>query len=785
MSKRAILRLDGKLEEGFRVTLEVGEEGNLHFAEQDGYLEANPELIECLEQWRTNYRGLSQVNRIKVNAIVVQKASPKEVEICRESGRSLQHLFTTWLSSKSFRVIDTQLREAVDRKDWIRVVIRTQDRRLHLLPWHIWEFIDRYQAEVAFSLPSRQMEYHPSRKLGERVRILAILGHQAGIDVETDRALLQALPRADVKFLVEPDRQTLTQQLWEQDWDVLFFAGHSQTKDDSGVIHINPGDSLGIEDLKFGMRRAIAHGLQLAIFNSCDGLGLVYQVEQLGLPQIVVMRQPVPDPVAQAFLKNLLTAFVGGKRFYLAVREAREQLQGFEHRYPCASWLPIIFQNLNQPPLLWEDLCQPVKTEEDKLESVATPRKKLKLRGMLLISLVIAGLVCGTRALGVLQLIELKAFDHLLQMRPPESEDPHILVIGADEKDLRTYGHPLPDEILVKLLKKVNQLKPAAIGLDIARDQPVPKQGSKAYEALGQQFNQNKNLITPCKFDEGTENSIAPPPKSPKMQVGFVNSYKDVTQTGKQDNTTRRYLLSRSKNAVSAPSACETNYSFGLLLVDQYLSARNIPVKVEGQDWKLGSVLTQHLKARSGGYQNLDAAGNQVLINYRNTADPQRIAQQVTVRDVLTESDRFDPGWVKDRIVLIGVVAPSVPDPHFTPYGEIRGLYLQAHAISQLRAAVEDNRLLLNCWDQWGDVLWIVFWTSTATVMVSLCKRSLNRNLMIGGLIVLIYSVSWGGLTFFGIWLPLVPTIAAVSIVWIATAGYMALLRSKSFQESL
>jgi CHASE2 domain-containing sensor protein len=45
----------------------------------------------------------------------------------------------------------------------------------------------------------------------------------------------------------------------------------------------------------------------------------------------------------------------------------------------------------------------------------------------------------------------------------------------------------------------------------------------------------------------------------------------------------------------------------------------------------VGNVVFKRLEPHSGGYQNLDARGNQVLINYRNT--PQ-IAQFVTLKQV-------------------------------------------------------------------------------------------------------------------------------------------------------
>lgn len=70
------------------------------------------------------------------------------------------------------------------------------------------------------------------------------------------------------------------------------------------------------------------------------------------------MREPVPDAIAQEFLKHFLTAFASGKSFYLSVREAREKLQSLEQYFPCASWLPVICQNPAEIPPTWESLHQ-------------------------------------------------------------------------------------------------------------------------------------------------------------------------------------------------------------------------------------------------------------------------------------------------------------------------------------------------------------------------------------------------------------------------------------------
>ncbi len=103
------------------------------------------------------------------------------------------------------------------------------------------------------------------------------------------------------------------------------------------------------------LKKAIQQGLTLAIFNSCDGLGLATNLADLQIPQIIVMREPVPDRVAAEFLKNFLTAFSGGQPLYQSVREAREKLQGLEDQFPCATWLPVICQNPALLPLSWKE----------------------------------------------------------------------------------------------------------------------------------------------------------------------------------------------------------------------------------------------------------------------------------------------------------------------------------------------------------------------------------------------------------------------------------------------
>ena len=173
----------------------------------------------------------------------------------------------------------------------------------------------------------------------------------------------------------------------------------------------------------------------------------------------------------------------------------------------------------------------------------------------------------------------------------------------------------------------------------------------------------------------------------------------------------------------------------------------------------------KRLESHSGGYQNLDARGNQVLINYRAT--PQ-IAQQVTVEEVL--SGKLEPEWVKDRVVLIGVTAASIQDYHHTPYGRMRGLEIHAHMVSQTLSAVLDKRPLIWWLSQWGDVLWVWVWSLTGGIVVCIVRwRSLEQEqsplrlvLALSFSVIVLYGLCWVFLLQGG-WLPLVP--AALALV--------------------
>lgn len=378
LGKLVIVKIiQGDFMTGFTIAVQIGQDGMLPSTEISAFLPACPELKINYEQWKSLYTQLQTTQRISARKINL--ASNKKS--CKESAITLEKQLKTWLNSEEFYLVKDRIQQKINPQDETRFIIQTENSILLRLPWHVWNLFDHYpKAEVGLTLPQYdQAEPITSTLPKKRVRILAILGNSdQGINVQKDRAILQQIVGADVTVLEEPKRAEVDVHLWdEMGWDILFFAGHSMTQEESGVIYINPNECLTVPDLKYALRFAVQGGLKLAIFNSCDGLGLARDLADLQIPQIIVMREPVPDLIATEFLKSFLSAFSRGKTLYTAVREAREKLHAQEDQYPCASWLPVIFQNPAEVPLMWDNL-RGLSTSETELKPFLEILAKLR-----------------------------------------------------------------------------------------------------------------------------------------------------------------------------------------------------------------------------------------------------------------------------------------------------------------------------------------------------------------------------------------------------------------------
>jgi energy-coupling factor transporter ATP-binding protein EcfA2 len=368
-----VLTIQGEFQQGCTVTGEVFQFGqSTPLAGAKGKLIANNEIGDRYQQWQKAYLNLSScfsflIKRsatLQITNLAERSDADLAFNLCRQAANTFKQVMNDWLDSQDFQPIKQLFLNYLQSDEEFRVLVKTDNLELRRLPWNGWQFLAENfsQAEVTFTSPEfeRISQLPATPTLKDKVRTLAIFGND--LDSSSGQEILTSLPSdAEVKIIELPTKEQLNRELLENYWDILFFAGHSMTYPDGrgGEFQINANERLKIADLKTALKIAIRGGLKLAIFNSCDGLGLAQQLaegQQLYLPQIIVMREPIPDKLAPQFLKYFLQEFTQGNSLYNSLRTTRNYLKTLESDFPCASWLPVLVQNPAEVPPFWQDL---------------------------------------------------------------------------------------------------------------------------------------------------------------------------------------------------------------------------------------------------------------------------------------------------------------------------------------------------------------------------------------------------------------------------------------------
>ncbi len=360
MSKVVVFDIrDGDFERGFAVTLRIRREDGNDYRVEEGSFPAAPNIPQLYRNFQRIYKSLGE-RAIECEANQITNVSTiKELE---EAANALEDSLKKWFQHLYIEQLRIWVESEIYKEESARIIFLTNNEILKKLPWHLWQLFQNYD-QAWFSLGTKYNV--ASEPLKCPVNILAILGSDKQINLTPDEKILTNLPGAKVKALKQPTREELCSQLRDNSWDILCFAGHSITSSDGndGVFQLNNTDNPSLQNLRNAFKKAIKSGLKLAIFNSCDGLGLASKLTQLGIPQVIVMREPVPDEVAQKFLQEFLRLFSQGEKFHLAMRKAQEKLDAVEDKYPYASWLPVICQNPSEKSLTWR---QPINVKIER-----------------------------------------------------------------------------------------------------------------------------------------------------------------------------------------------------------------------------------------------------------------------------------------------------------------------------------------------------------------------------------------------------------------------------------
>ena len=794
MGRVAILKIGhGNFQQGFEVSLEIKEDRGQSLVEIEGKLPANTDIENLYQSWQQSfYRVTGIYRKIYRNgeswdideSIATNIANSDLVTDCWQKVQRLEANMQSWLQPSAdinWQKIRERLAQELARNSQeIRLIIKARKEELWKLPWHLWDLLSDYP-DVGIGYSTNEHYTLPLiETTHNKVRILAVFGDSKNIDLTEDLQAINDLKNTEPVFLHQPNSRELIQKLRDNEgWDIFFFAGHSQSETNAGRIYLSERESLTNDQFKNALTEAISKGLKIAIFNSCDGLKLAQRLADLHIPVVIVMQEIVPDLVAQSFLKEFLTEYNSGQPLYTAVRKAQARLEEFTD-YPGATWLPLIFQNPTVIPPKWNDFLSVTSDQLTPQSSKVVPFQQSKpqwyrLVQVVLNSLAIATLIIGVRCLGILQPLELYAYDRLMQLRPGEGKpDPRILVVTIDNSDIKYQEQEgmkhksslesLSDRALNKLLDELEKLNPTTIGLDIYRPAGFAP-------ALSSRLQEDEGFFVICKAHSVENNQDfygTPPPQEkeiPKQRWGFSDVLLD------QDKVVRRHLLSMISESTDP---CDTEYSLSSLLALHYLSQKqDMTAKLTSKgEWQLKNLILKRLNNHSSGYQKLDDRGYQILLNYRSYSSPKTVANSISLQKVLEEGIPSTlVKRVQQPIILIGTIARGEKYDDFfdTPYGEeIPGVFLQAQMVSQIISAVLDERPLLWWWSNWVEVLWIWGASMVGGILVIFTTHGSCLVLNVTGSLIGILAICLVLFTHGG-WIPLIPPALALVITTIIT----------------
>ncbi|RUR75144.1 CHASE2 domain-containing protein [Chlorogloeopsis fritschii PCC 9212] len=390
---------------------------------------------------------------------------------------------------------------------------------------------------------------------------------------------------------------------------------------------------------------------------------------------------------------------------------------------------------------------------KDKLPQDAAVKNWLQ--AIFVTSVGVTILVLGVRHLRWLQPWELSAYDQMLRLRPQEAPDPRILLVTVTEEDLGSEDFSLPDNTINQLLAKLQSYQPRLIGLSIDRSKQ---------KNLGSGLKNRDNIITYCTFSSMGSPEIPPPLNFPIDRVGFSDVIAD------NDGVIRRSLLF----AGSSDRKCTTQFSFAALLAIKYLEKQGFEYNFNNEEhFYIGKTKFPPLLENSGGYQNIDAKGYQILLNYRN---PSNFARQVTLTQLL--QNRVDSSWVKDRLVIIGTTARSVHPGFYTPYSaspqhppRMPAVFIHAQVASEIISTVLDGRPLIWYLSNWMEAVWIWGWAIIGGFLAWRLRYPLRLGLAggisLGGLVGVCYL-----LFLQGGWLPIVPPALTLLLSGVSVMAY-------------
>lgn len=365
------------------------------------------------------------------------------------------------------------------------------------------------------------------------------------------------------------------------------------------------------------------------------------------------------------------------------------------------------------------------------------------------LGLIAAGSVLGLRGAGLLQLLELRTLDAMMERRPGEAKDQRVVVIGVSEADLNWLRSPaLTDAALAALITQIKHQQPRVIGLDFYRNFPI-EPGSQALREL---FRSTPNLIGIEKvITDKNDDTQAALPGNELLTAADQVAASDVIVDA--DGRVRRAFLFP---AAQGPRVLE---GLGFRLALDYLAQEGLVPDPNADPLQIGGAEFPPMLPSTGGYAQVHDGGYQILLNPRATVNP----ALVSLQDVLTGN--LPPDLMRDRVVLIGSTALSSADVFYSGHSNAKdrdtqitfGIELHAELTSQIISHVLDDRPLIGSLSETLEMGLILLLAYSGIALQGSATPEWQRLLRVLGMSGGMAIASYASLSLWGLWLPLVP----------------------------
>jgi hypothetical protein len=299
-------------------------------------------LVREYHEWQSQYRQLEP-----------EQSAPPKIRQCQTATNELLQQFHDWFKGADFQPLRKEIQQHVPMIAPIQVLITSSEVAMLKLPWNLClqQILPAHlQTEVVVRLAE------PLATATPQVSICSIISSGAKINIDKSRSQLQSLPATHCHFLVGAKPAAVLRAI-AKPGNVLLISSQLSGYAHPDRILVNAQDSITSAELRTALHSAVRQGLQLLVLNVGDALELAADLTEVNIPHMVVMRELIPDRVANELMKLILKDMARGQSLSLALRDSRSKLQRVERVFPAVSWLPLLFQPRAVADLQWLDFA--------------------------------------------------------------------------------------------------------------------------------------------------------------------------------------------------------------------------------------------------------------------------------------------------------------------------------------------------------------------------------------------------------------------------------------------